>query len=1003
MGDGERDQVAQQVAQGARVAPRGALIGRAAEFGMLAAALDKADGGSAGVALVSGDAGVGKSHLTGALAAAARERGWTVLAGQCAELGESIPYLPLADALWSGVRDPAAGRVRDALGTRPVLGRLLPDAGGGPDGVSELGQQQLFGAVLGLLGELGADRPVLLVLEDLHWADRSTRHLLTFLSRVLQRERVCLVGTYRSDDLHRRHPLRPVVAELLRLPNVAAVDLRPFGPGETAEYLAFLDGGRAPSAEEAARVHQRSEGNAFYAAELHAAARSGEELPAGLADLLLARMERLSDQGQRVVRVAAVAGRRVNDELVRRVSGLDEQAVGEALREIVSHQLLVPDGAEGYRFRHALLAEAVYADLLPGERTRLHAAFAALLAEPPARDLPRAAAERAHHSMAAHDLPVAFAASVRAGREADEMGAPDEAVEHYDRALELWEAVPGAAETAGTDRVRLSLAAALATARAGDRRPAVHRLRRLLELADPADVRLGVRIRENLASSLSDIDEEVEALEVAREAVAMLPADPPTPERAAALAAYVRILHFQPGHEAVPELAAEAMAAARATGAADAEASALVTLALYRESLEADPEAVGLFGRARDLAIGTGNHPVALRAAFQYARALFERGDLARATAAADEGVAFALANGVGWSTYGTTMRCLQYLIHYASGDWARAGRLAEDFAVQAVRTPEAQVSAYALFTEIAQGDPVADERLRWIAPLWSQDTFLAFVARGLAAEHALWRGDTGGGLAHARAALDALYPYDAGAVRVAATALWALADRVAAGEQPDLEAAEVLVKRARDAASLSPNGAPRAWFGMEGKAWLARAEADYLRAVGRNDPEAWRRSAKAFTYGDPDGGFRYEVARSRWRLAEALVEHGDREGAAEAWRPAVAAAERLGAAPLLAALRDLGTRARLENGRGGGEGAGPLAALTAREHEVLKLVAEGLGNKEIAAALYISPKTASVHVSNIMGKLGVTGRTQAAAIAHRAGLLSAADPGPGPGAGPGR
>uniref|UniRef100_UPI001F5F36F3 ATP-binding protein n=1 Tax=Actinomadura roseirufa TaxID=2094049 RepID=UPI001F5F36F3 len=374
------------------------LIGRTAQLGALTAALDRAAAGTAGVVLVSGDAGVGKTHLVDALTATARDRGCAVLVGQCAELGESMPYLPLADALWSGAgaAAPEAEAVRAALESRPVLGGLLPDGDGGPGTASELGQQQLFGAVLGLLGELGRDRPVVLVLEDLHWADRSTRHLLTFLSRVLQRERVCLIGTYRSDDLHRRHPLRPVVAELLRLPNVTGVEVAPFRPGETAEYLAALAAGAAPvTAEVVERVHRRSEGNAFYAGELFSAESTGEELPAGLADLLLSRVERLTEGAQRVVRAAAVAGRGVEDELVRRVSGLDEAAAGEALREVVSHQLLVPSGA-GYTFRHALLREAVYADLLPGERTRLHAAFARLLAAAP-QGRRGSAAELAHH------------------------------------------------------------------------------------------------------------------------------------------------------------------------------------------------------------------------------------------------------------------------------------------------------------------------------------------------------------------------------------------------------------------------------------------------------------------------------------------------------------------------------------------------------------------------------------------------------------------------------
>ncbi|MEV8631171.1 AAA family ATPase [Streptosporangium sp. NPDC051023] len=907
-----------------------ALIGRSAEFGRLTALLGSAARGLAGVALVGGDAGIGKTRLVAELAEQARRDGFAVLVGQCAELGDALPYLPLADALRG-----APVELRAEIDARPVLGRLLPGGGDpGPETTSGLTQQQLFGSMLGFL----AARPVLLVLEDLHWADRSTRDLLVFLSRMLQTEHVCLVGTYRTDDLHRRHPLRRVLAELKRLPSVTSVELRPLDRDEMTDYLAALGGTDARMIDE---VVERAEGNPFYGAELLEAVAEGSSMTDDLAGLLLSRAEVLSDAAQRVLRVAAVAGRRVDHDLLQEASGLQDLAFDEAMREIVSRGLLRLDGEYGYAFRHALLQEAVYTDLLPGERTRLHSEFARLLT---ARK--GAAAELAYHYLAGHDLAEGLAASVEAGHRAERLGAPAEAHRHFDQALGLWDRVPDAERLTGTDRIRLALRTAAAAADMGDNHRAVAQLRAVPPSAE---------VYERLAYYLYDSDDLQAAIVAAEAAVAAAP--PESPVLARALATLSRTLVWSPRTAEVRPLADRALEVARATGASDAEKGAVLVLAAYAE-YEGDVELAEelfyctAFQDSGDLAMD-------LRALFNHARMRYEHGLTTGAAEVAEHGVRLAERTGLSWSTYGTDLRFLQFLVHYTAGDWTRAAEVAAGFGARVGTVPEAILSSFALFIEVATGVPVED-RLGWLRPFWS-DSLVAYMSRGLAAEHALWRQDPALALEHTTAVLTALDPADLGTIRISAVALWALADLGRA------EGADELLDRARRAA--------RAGMGIEGQGWLARAEAEWHRANGRADVEAWRRTVEIF-----DPVFVYEAARSRWRLAEALLASGDRSSALEEWRLAVKAAESLGARPLGEALTELGRRARFAPAQQG--------LLTGREQEVLALVAEGLPNREIGERLFIAQKTVSVHVSNILAKLGVSSRTQAAAVARREGLV---------------
>ncbi|WP_181803634.1 ATP-binding protein, partial [Streptomyces shenzhenensis] len=381
------------------------LIGRDDELARLAGILERARNGSGQAVLVAGDAGVGKTRLLDEVAARAAEGGATVVVGHCVDLGDvGLPYLPFTEIL--GV---LAGDERFAgiLGAHPAVARLL---GAASDSSRDADARlRLFEGVAALLAELAAAAPLVLILEDLHWADQSSRDLLRFLlSRGVLPRRLAVLASYRADDLHRRHPLRALLAELVRLPGVERLEVRPLADAEVARLVRVLE--ERPLSEATVRdIVERAEGNAFYTEELVAAA-DADGMPAGLADLLLIRVEQVSQTAQQVLRTAAVAGRRVGHDLLRDAVGLPEEELEAAVREAVGRQLLVAGDGDTYAFRHALAREAVYGDLLPGQRARLHGTYARLLAARGGGA--ETAAERAHHYRESHDLPEALAASV---------------------------------------------------------------------------------------------------------------------------------------------------------------------------------------------------------------------------------------------------------------------------------------------------------------------------------------------------------------------------------------------------------------------------------------------------------------------------------------------------------------------------------------------------------------------------------------------------------------
>ncbi|MFF5315392.1 helix-turn-helix transcriptional regulator [Streptomyces massasporeus] len=999
------------------------FVGRAEELGTLHDALVRAREGEPQALLIGGEAGVGKTRLVEEFAAAARHRGAVIALGGCVEIGaDGLPFAPFSTALRALRRELPGELAAAAAGQEEELARLLPELGESRAGRhDEDGMARLFELTARLLERVTAEHTVVLALEDLHWADASTRHLLSYLLRTLRTGRLVVLATYRSDDIHRRHPLRPLLAELDRLRTIRRLELARFNRDEVCRQVAGILA-HEPEPDRVDAIFERSDGNAFFVEELAVAAHEGcrTGLTDSLRDLLLVRVEGLPESAQQVARIVAEGGSTVEHRLLAAVARLAEDDLIEALRGAVNASILAPaPGGDGYRFRHSLVREAVSDDLLPGERSRLNRRYAeALESDPALVPADQRATRLASYWYHAHDAAKALPAVLEASVEARRRHAYSEQLRLLERAMELWDAAPDAVRRTlrpvdyaevyppcGCDPATTALRyldllaeAAVAGRLCGERERALKITKRALRLLedehDPLRAAWFWIQRSRLVQRLARGDGWKE-IATAQDLVRGLPASEVHAEVLATVAHWSMLR--LPGPEALTA-AERAVEYARMVGADEIEYNARLTLGgLMVEAGQIEAGLAHMYD-VRDEVVTRGLAAVVGRSHVNLPSTLEGIGRSEDSVDILREGLRLTCRMGLTESEGWVRGNLAESLI--SLGRWEEAAESAVSAQRQGqTAAPYGSGASTLAFLALARGE--VSEAARHLAearasygphdPMPQHDLPISCLTIAVAAAQ--------GRLAEARAelarTLESGFPL--GTQRYA----WPLLLQAATAE-----ADARTLPAARDGREQVLDGILSAVKRLTTHApvWLAHEQwvrAELHRAEGRSTPDTWSEVVTAFEpLSRP-----YDLARVRYRLAESLLTcagEDERERATELLRLAHTVARHLGARPLADAATALGRRARLPltpATRPGPAPADPAEALglTSRERDVLRLVAAGHTNRRIAQELFISPKTASVHVSNILGKLGVSGRGEAAAVAHRLGLFPAEMLMPGP------
>jgi DNA-binding CsgD family transcriptional regulator len=970
------------------------FAGREAELGTLLEAFEAARTEAPATVLLAGEAGGGKTRLVNEFAARVGDDA-RVLAGGCMELSSAgLPYAPFTAALRQLVREIGTDGLAALMpgGTTRDLARLLPGLGEAPaDSDPATARARLFEQMLTLLERLAAREPLLLIVEDAHWADRSTRDLLVFLARNLRHGPVMLLISYRSDDLHRTHPLRPVLADLGRAEGVTRLELPRLSHDEVAGQLAGILG-RPPEPALTELVHARSAGiPLFVEAMTDYADASGMGVPESLRDLLLVGVNRLPEETQEVLRVASasVATDSIGHELLIKVTGLDDRRLSEALRPAVDGNILVAD-SHGYRFRHALISEAVHEDLLPGEHGRIHRTYAEALERDPelcGQGGPGSSAALALHWHSAHDNDRALSAAWRAAGESAGALAYSEQVQMLERVLELWDRVEDAAERTGHDQVgvlEIAIEAAHACGEA-DRGLAFVRaaLAELDAEGEPDRVALLLAWRGRL-KGLKGVPGELDDLREAERRAAR-----PTAARARVLDRLSVTLLLCHEIDEGAEFASEAIDLARELGDEQIELDVTISLAtlVTKEGAGDLDKTRRTLHEVRRRAEVLGLAETVLRSRTNLSDTLEAAGQSAEAVEVAAKG--WAIAKEVGRARLNGPFLAGNMTESLVSlGRWDEALTVADEcLSINPAPALHGFLLVHQGTIALARGDLATVERTLALMPPSARSGFTVpqetMPPRLLLTRYRLVTGDIAGALVLIEETVRErpdikgryLWPLLVVGMRACAEAGTAL------GDDELLERSVALRTRLREVAARTLADGPL------NSAYATTFAAETAAAEGALDAPSWDAAADAW------GGLShpYPQAVALLRAAEAVAGDGDREGAAERLRRAADLADALGARPLRAQIEDLARRARVPFER---QATAPAAGassfgLTPREREVLRLVTEGRGNREIAEELFISAKTVSVHVSNILTKLEVSSRGEAAALAHRMALFA--------------